>query len=172
MSRTFEELATREIDGLYQGALFLTAGDEDDAENLLLDTLGRSFNRFRASQDVEDISRWLEGRLVSTFLETHPRDARAGRPAAPLERIPTHSHEIFAGLDAPGLHMAAAAVPWAARAALWLVLLRRWPYADASDVMGVDEGVLKDLLRYRHTLMGAILGGLSGKAGARRASGA
>jgi DNA-directed RNA polymerase specialized sigma24 family protein len=172
MSRTFEELATPEIDGLYHGALFLTAGDEDDAEGLLLDTLGRSFNQFRTPQDVEDIRRWLEGRLVATFMEAHSRDARVSRPVRPLERAPTNGPEIFAGLDAPGLHMAAGAVPWAARAALWLVLLRRWRYADASTVMGVDEEVLKDLLSYRHTLMGAILGGLGGKSEARRASGA
>ena len=110
--------------------------------------------------------------MVSTFMETHFRDGRVSRPAAPMERTRARRPEIFAGLDAPGLHTAAGAVPWAARAALWLVLLRRWRYADASTVMGVDEEVLKDLLGYRHTLMGAILGGLSGKAEAPRASGA
>lgn len=170
MSRTFEELATREIDGLYQGALFLTAGNEEQAEELLLDTLGRSFNRFHTTPRVEDIARWLEGRLVSTFMETHPRDARATGPAAP-SGMAAGATDVFAGLDASGLHMAAASVPWVARAALWLVLLRRWNYADTSDVMGVDERVLKDLLRYRHTLMGAILGRPGGKAEARRASG-
>lgn len=172
MSRTFEELATREIDGLYQGALFLTAGDEEHAEDLLLDTVRGSFSRFRTTQSVEDIGRLLEGQLVSTFMETHPRDVRAAGLEGPPARLAAGSHDAFAGLDASRLYVAAASVPWAARAALWLVLLRRWAYADASHVMGVDERVLKDLLRYRHTLMGVILGRASHEVGARRASGA
>ena len=67
--------------------------------------------------------------------------------------------------------MAAAAVPWPARAALWLVLLRRWSYADAAGLMEVDREMLKTLLRYRDTLMGAILGGGKSRSGARWTSG-
>jgi DNA-directed RNA polymerase specialized sigma24 family protein len=171
MSKTFEELATQEIDGLYQGALFLTAGDEGEAEQLLIDTLGRSFHQFAASDTVEDIRRWLEGRLVSTFLEHRvgieepaPRRNRpSGQPGAKA---------AFGALDGKALHLAAATVPWGARVALWLVLLQRWSYADASAAMGVSSDVLRNLLEYRHTLMGAILGSNTGNAGARRLSGA
>ena len=170
MSKTFEQLATREIDGLYQGALFLTAGDVTKAEQLLIDTLGRSFHRFQASDTVEDIRRWLEGRLISTFVEHR---VRTEEPAPRRSRSlgEAGARAAFESLDGKGLHLAAATVPWGARAALWLVLLRRWSYADASAAMGVSAEVLGNLLEYRHTLMGAILGSNTGNAGARRLSG-
>ena len=94
-----------------------------------------------------------------------PAPRRSHRPGQPGARA------AFGALDGKGLNLAAAAVPWGARAALWLVLLRRWSYADASATIGVTADVLKDLLEYRHTLMGAILGSNTGNAGARRLSG-
>ena len=169
MAHTFEELATGELDGLYQGALFLTAGDERRAESLLVEALGRSFRAFSASDSLEDIRRWLEGKLVATYIARNIGRARGTEPAPwPGDRV---DPRVFDQLDAQGLHAAAAAVPWAARAALWLVLLRRWPYDDASLAMGVERQDLKDLLRHRHTLMGAILGGKGGRPGTRWAAG-
>jgi DNA-directed RNA polymerase specialized sigma24 family protein len=159
MSQTFEELATNEIDGLYQGALFLAAGDEVEAEQLLIETLGRSFSRFHAGDATDDIRRWLEGKMVSTFMESHSRDVTPTHHGPGAVRLQASHESAFASLDAQGLHSAAAEVPWAARAALWLVLLRRWKYDDASDAMGIGRPILKNLLEYRHTLVGAILGG-------------
>lgn len=172
MSHTFEELATRELDGLYNGALFLSAGDAEGAEDLLLDALSRSFHQFRSRNGADEIGRWLEGKLVATFVARHDgSETAAGLRPERIER-PSVTAEVFDALDGRGLTLAAASVPWTARAALWLVLLRRWSYADAAQVMGIDREILKDLLRYRDTLMSAILGGGNGRTRGRKATGA
>ena len=168
MSQTFEELATRELDSLYQGALFLTAGDESEAEQLLVETLGASFRRFHSDDSLDDVGTWLEGRMASAFMAGHMGGPHKG--TAPTPTGPGFDPSAFAALDAAGLNSAAATVPWAARAALWLVLLRRWTYAAASEALGVDQAVLRDLLEYRHTLMGAILGGKRRRTGVCRSS--
>jgi DNA-directed RNA polymerase specialized sigma24 family protein len=48
-------------------------------------------------------------------------------------------------------------MPPLARAAIWLVVFRRWPYGDASIVLGTDVDGVKDLLRYRQVLMTAVV---------------
>lgn len=166
MAHTFEELATGELDGLYQGALFLSAGDEDQAESLLTDMLARSFQAFGTADSVDDITRWLEGKLVLTFLDRGLERLEAPKAASRMpERL---DPSVFDALDARGLHAAAAAVPALARVALWLVLLRRWAYDEASEVLGLGRDGLQDLLRHRHTLMAAILGGTRGGVGRGR----
>ena len=47
MHRTFEEFAGQHIDSLFQAALFLNAGKEPPAEDLLLWTLIGAFQEFR-----------------------------------------------------------------------------------------------------------------------------
>ena len=43
MARTFEELATPELDALYQGALFLSGGEPSGAEYLVVEAVTLSF---------------------------------------------------------------------------------------------------------------------------------
>ena len=112
----------------------------------------------------------LSGRLVATHMTRAPGGAVAtpsipGSPSGPFDA------SVFEQLDARGLHRAAGSVPHAARAALWLVLLRRWSYDDACSVMGVGREDLADLLRYRHTLVSAVLS-RKGKGSRRRGAGA
>ena len=57
MHQTFEEFAGRYIDGLYQGALFLNAGEELSAEDLVLWTLTGAVQAFRR---IEASAIWLE----------------------------------------------------------------------------------------------------------------
>lgn len=161
MSETFEELAGREVDGLFQGALFLRAGDERAAEDLLLWTLTRAFHAFREQGGGERPDRWLEGRLVHEFLAL-PRSPGGAR-AAPAE--PTNRAGEVAPVDPDALYRAAAEVPPRARAALWLVVLRRWTYEAAAGSLRTSIGELKDLLRYRHTLMSAVLKPRNGRNG-------
>ncbi len=157
MPHTFEELATRELDGLYQGALFLSGGREGDAESLLVSALARSFHLYGTVDAEDDLGRWLEGKLVATHMTRAP-DQEAIRPSDPGSRPGSFDARVFEELDARGLNRAAGSVPHAARAALWLVLLRRWSYDDAAGVMKVDRETLADLLRFRHTLVSAVLG--------------
>lgn len=161
--QTFEELATAEVDHLYQGALFLSGGDEEAAEGLLLWTLTRSFHAYRSADEVIDATRWLEGRLVDEFLSASNAaglDADEAWPESP-ERQMRQGGEI----DSRALAVAAARVPFRARAALWLVVLRRWKYQDAAHTLGVSGEEVKNLLRYRDALVGAALGGAGERSG-------
>ena len=45
------------------------------------------------------------------------------------------------------------------RAALWLVMLQRWEYAEAAMVLGVQRDDLLELLRHRDTLVSGVMRG-------------
>ncbi len=154
MSKTFEEMASRELDSLYQGALFLSGGDVRFAERLLVDTMTNSFREHGRGAVEESIAIWMEAQLVRQFLnaaDAGPRPLRRG--------VETALSDAFEGLEADTLFTAAASLPFWPRAAVWLVLLRRWSYADAGDALDVDRDVLDDLLRYRDVLMTEVLRG-------------
>ncbi|GMR12286.1 MAG: hypothetical protein BMS9Abin29_0475 [Gemmatimonadota bacterium] len=154
MSHTFEELAGSEVDGLFQGALFLQAGDEAAAEDLLVWTLTKAFHGFRETGGGESPDQWLEGRLVHEFLALLPNSSAAPQVhTADLNRRLQRVGSVDPGV----LHKAAGQVPARARAALWLVVLRRWTYDEASAALHTNTEELKDLLRFRHTLMSAVL---------------
>ena len=154
MSRTFEELAGPELNNLYRGALFLTAGDEIAAEELLVDTLTGAFVRGTPSSDASSPA-WLEGELASTFVAAN--GAQEVHPPRPIQRRPQSVLAAFDDVGASALLAAAGAVPPRPRAALWLVMLQRWEYADAADALGVDRGELVMLLRHRDTLVAGVL---------------
>lgn len=155
--QTFEEVATTEVDHLYRGALFLSGGDEDAAEALLLWTLTRAFHAYRSAQEVGDAARWLEGRLVGEFISASnaagldANEAWPGSQEPPTRRV--------GKVDSRALAFAAGRVPFRARAALWLVVLRRWKYEDVARTLGVSGDDVKNLLKYRDALVGAALGG-------------
>lgn len=161
--QTFEEVATAEVDHLYRGALFLSGGDEEAAEGLLLWTLTRSFHAFRAAKGVSDAARWLEGRLVDEFV------AASKAAGVDVDEVwmasPDRPRRQVGNVDARALAVAAARIPFRARAALWLVVLRRWKYEDAARSLGVSGSELKNLLKYRDALVGAVISGPSERNG-------
>ncbi len=169
MTRTFEELAGQELDALYQGALFLSGGNARGAETLLVQSITAAFEEYPYEIQISSVERRLEARLVRSFLK-HV----TGGPPAPSQANPgrvTLPPGSFDGLDSRQLFRAAGAVPAWPRAALWLVLLRRWSYAEAASAMGLERDALVDLLRYRDALIQAVLGsshrstGLMGRGG-------
>jgi len=146
MSAEYEERVENELDALYRGALFLTAGNEQDAEWLLLDTVGGD----QAGDDGDAGSaRWFEARLAQLFLGSTVAPAPASPEWTDVAPIPALGRE--------DLFRASAAVPTWARAALWLVLLRGWSYRDASAALGVSIETLRRMLDYRHLLVQEIL---------------
>ena len=48
-------------------------------------------------------------------------------------------------------------MPPLARAAIWLVVFRRWSYGEACTLVETDVEGLKDLLRYRQVLLTAVV---------------
>ena len=155
MARTFEEIAGSELDALYQGALFLAGGSAKGAERLIVEAVTLAFDEHVPDSTVPEARRWLEARLVRAFFrnvqsgpnQLHPDTARRTR---------LHP-DVFDSLDAEALHKAAALLPARPRAALWLVLLRRWSYAEAAGLIGVDESDVPVLLSYRDILVQELL---------------
>jgi DNA-directed RNA polymerase specialized sigma24 family protein len=156
MSQTFEEMAGPELDALYQGALFLSGGDAPGAEHLLIEAVTLAFKEHAADTEPDEIERWLEVRLVRSFLR-HMHEEPTVLPAATLERIAL-APGTFDSMTPGKLFSAARDLPGWPRAALWLVLLRRWNYEDAAAAMDVDVAVLDVLLGYRDVLMQSMLG--------------
>jgi len=160
--QTFEEFTGRHIDGLYHGALFLTGGEEPPAEDLVLWTLTGAFHEFRHIENVSAAAEWIEGKLVELFLAraaSGSGDDGSTEVDGSSVDVPS-SHEPFSGtveIDSEALFRAGAKMPPLARAAIWLVVFRRWPYGDASIVLGTDVDGVKDLLRYRQVLMTAVV---------------
>lgn len=159
MSRTFEELAGEELDALYQGALFLAAGEGRRAEELLVEALESAFREHVRAPEETSSRRRLERRLVQSFLRREGADAAV----AEAPRVRSRPRGPVPVLGAGGLFRAAGALPAAPRAALWLVMLRRWGYGEAAETLGVGKEQLKALLEYRHVLMAEAM-----KSGSRR----
>lgn len=162
----FEELAARELDGLYAGALFLTAGDAGAAERLLTSTLVDAASVYFGPMAARDPCRWLDGRLITEFLATQPRLADGLRAPAPLlASTPPAPRGWLPHMDTPAFCRLAEALPPVARAAVWLVALRRWHYDDAATMVGVTRDELVELLRYRDVLLAALVTPTAHRAG-------
>jgi DNA-directed RNA polymerase specialized sigma24 family protein len=155
MSRTFEEVAGGELDALYQGALFLAGGNPHGAEPLLVETVSLAFKEHAVDMEAGVVQRWLEARLVRAFLR-NVKDGPQHLPEDTALRV-SLDPDTFESLGSDELFSAAAVLPAWPRAALWLVLLRRWSYHDAASAMGVDEGSMDGLLRYRDVLLAEML---------------
>lgn len=143
------------MDALYQGALFLSCGDAGTAEDLVVDTVMLAFQEHAAESDPERTRRWFEARLVRAFLRRSERSVQSA-PVAAVERTKLDP-DAFEGLGSDDLFEAASILPPGPRAALWLVLLRRWGHHDAARVLGVDDAKLQRLLEYRDLLMKRLL---------------
>jgi DNA-directed RNA polymerase specialized sigma24 family protein len=162
MRETLEEFTGRHIDGLYHGALFLNGGEEPLAEDLVLWTLTGAFHEFRQIEEASALERWIEGKLVEVFLaRTVSGDDGSTDGDGFLVDAATNDGLSSGALaiDPDALFGAAAKMPPLARAAIWLVLFRRWHYGEASSVLGTDVDGLKDLLRYRQVLVSAVVRG-------------
>ena len=174
MNQTFEEFVGPHIDRLYHGALFLNAGEEPPAEDLVLWTLTGAFHEFRRIDEGSASEEWLEGKLVGAFLAR----AAAGSTdddsgvTPPATELP--SHKPYTGaveIDSEALFRAGADIPALARAAIWLVVFRRWSYGEAFGVLNTDLDGLKDLLQYRQVLLAAVVQGSVDQDGTDRGGG-
>jgi DNA-directed RNA polymerase specialized sigma24 family protein len=161
MSRTFEELAGDELDALYQGALFLSGGNARGAESLLVEAVTLAFEEHATDTDHAAVQRWLEARLVRSFLR-HLREGPTQLPESTARRVALDP-ATFESLGSRELFAAAAALPAWPRAALWLVLLRRWSYLDAAAAMDIDAGSIEELLGYRDVLLQEMMSSSRGR---------
>ncbi len=152
MTKALEELVIEELDTLYRGALFLSAGDRGNADELLHDTAIAAYRS--GARDGKLVgSQPLERMMIRCFREQNApgvvplKQAKRGSPPSGWD----------GNLTPSALFRAAGAVPPAARAALWLVVIRRWSYEDAATLLGIDQEGLKALLAYRDAFMSAAM---------------
>jgi DNA-directed RNA polymerase specialized sigma24 family protein len=153
MARAFEELTGEGLDTLYQGALFLTGGHREDAEHLLVEALTLAYRQSRGEEDPIAL-RWLEARLVRAFLG---RASDSDTVAPPASGAAGLDSSVLEEIGPEAMFLAAGTLPPMSRAALWLVLVQRWSYADAADAVDITTERLRDLLRYRDALLEALL---------------
>ena len=168
MHQTFEEFVGRHMDALYHGALFLHAGEEAPAEDLVLWTVTGAIQAFRRVEGGEAKERWLERKLVEAYLaragwnstdrgspEVFSDDNPSTADASTAD--PTHVGSEVVEIDSEALFRSVATLPHVARAAIWLVLFRRWRYEEACDVLGTDLAGLKNMLQGRYVLLTAVV---------------
>lgn len=162
MSHDFEKVAVQEIDDLYRQALFLRAGDEAEAERLLLDALSRAFRILRQERPDGDPRRWFQRRMIRDFL-SRANQTEAVRPAlrwpwrGPFSALEFDAKPGPEGVDADALFRAAGRLPSPARAAIWLVVFARWSYAEAAEALGTSLDEFRELLAYRHGFMADVM---------------
>lgn len=156
----FEAGLLEELDGLWQAATFLQCGDAEEAETLLVRAMA-SAARGHAAKEPGRPSAPLEPHLIRMFLDgvrsrseetvVRPGVSPGQAPGPPDRQIPPNGSATNADREIPvaALHAAAASMPPSARAAIWLVLIRRWSYDDATALLGVDPGDLRELLRFQ-----------------------
>jgi DNA-directed RNA polymerase specialized sigma24 family protein len=162
MHETFEEFVGRYLDDLYRGALFLNGGEASRAEDLVLWTVTGAFQAFRRI-DGGATERWLDRKLVEAFLvragwdPTDPGSLEAFSGDVPATPDLTDTASGVLEIDPEALFRSAVKLPHVARAAIWLVLLRRWRYEEACDVLKTDVAGLKALLQGRHVLLTAVM---------------
>ncbi|MDT8368868.1 MAG: hypothetical protein RQ745_06645 [Longimicrobiales bacterium] len=153
MQKAIEELITDELDTLYRGALFLCGGDGTRAEDLLQRTAAAAY-RSGVGGGGSDDPHPLERLMVQQFVRDAGRPAPMG-PSTPVERPAQPAS--FGTMTPDRLHRAAARLPALARAALWLILLRRWSYADAARALGMDRDGLLTTLLWRDAFVAALV---------------
>lgn len=166
MSLTFEEHVSEELDTLFAGAVFLCGGDRERAETLVVDTVRTASTEFPGRARESSVSRWLEGLLAGTAWSTGGGDVDEVTP-------PRSAPDLAGDIDARTLEgmvwedmvRAAAEIPQGPRVALWLVLLRRWPYDAAEEMMGIGRGTLRELLSYRSDFLQGLLTNASDEIG-------
>ncbi|MFQ5690518.1 MAG: RNA polymerase sigma factor [Gemmatimonadota bacterium] len=189
MHETFEEKVSQALDALFDGATLL-AGDERRAEELVVSIVVHASRRWSAVGDAEagGFLKWIVGRLVRQYLEyAEERDkgrdgdgeaTRHERPGfeavAPVERaglgeatvdglLPRLEALEDSSPDELGrlIRRCMRELPGEERAAMWLVDVMEFSYAEAARALKVDRRNLRErLFRARRELQARVAIGL------------
>jgi RNA polymerase sigma-70 factor, ECF subfamily len=134
------------------------AGQRDDADDLVQDTLERAWSRLHLWRGVADMRAWLFGIMHNLHVDgarrprigTVPLDDDDEHGQAAELQVPPAQHERLALLD---LQSALDALPIEQKEVLLLVGLEDMSYADAARTLGVPIGtVMSRLSRGRERL--------------------
>lgn len=164
---TFEEGVGRALDDLYAGARLLTR-DRGGAESLVIETVTGAFRARSRAPDADRFTKWIVGRMVRLHLELSegdevpPRDDGGGR-GGDRERTPDALEGLLRRLgaleaeDPDGLARLIRSelqeLPLVDRAAVWLVTVLGFTYAEAASALGVGLSEVREhLFRGRDAL--------------------
>ncbi len=163
MPGTMDEQLLSELDTLWQMALFLEGGDEAGAEALLAGLLGDVVREMDGRQEPAMADDLFERALLRRFFEEAPPVSTIQGDGSMVARV------VGDGLSLQSLLDEVDRLPKRARAALWLVLVRRRSSDAAGVILDIDESHLRELLRYRDTFMTRVLTRTAGRTRAERA---
>ena len=139
------------------------AGQRDDADDLVQDTLERAWSRLHLWRGVADMRAWLFGIMHNLHVDgarrprigTVPLDDDEHGQAAELQVAPAQ-HERLALLD---LQSALDALPIEQKEVLLLVGLEDMSYADAARTLGVPIGTVTSRLSRGRERLRALMDG-------------
>jgi RNA polymerase sigma-70 factor (ECF subfamily) len=137
------------------------AGQRDDADDLVQDTLERAWSRLHLWRGVADMRAWLFGIMHNLHVDRARRQRIATVPFdadgdAREPQVAPAQHDRLAVLD---LQSALDALPIEQKEVLLLVGLEDMSYADAARTLGVPIGtVMSRLARGRARLRALIEG--------------
>jgi hypothetical protein len=143
MTRTIEDQVSLELDTLWQAALFLAGGEPRGAQSLLVDTVEAASDYHVGAAAMDGADDAVERFMVRRFFDRTPWLPRGGA-RRPVRCFPD---------DVEALLRSAGSLPPRSRAALWLVVIRRKPYRDGAEILGVDREELRRLLEHRDALV-------------------
>lgn len=155
MENEFEELIERGLGQLYSAALFMSGGVEPRAEDRVVEALAEAASHWLTPSEAGGLS-WLEERVVLLCVERE-RQGRASRSGPAAASVGALDPAALPNVSRDRFYRAAAELPPPARAAVWLVMFRRRPYADVAALLNISRDELRDMLTYRETLISVLL---------------
>lgn len=175
-----EETVSAVLDTLFDGAVLL-AGDPVRAEALVVDATSGACDEYARAHDSRDFSTWIITRMIHRWFDAHgvnslpaPADDGYGRGAPSLTNIITdlgRLEEQSTGVLEVLVRRAMSELPLGQRAALWLVNVVGFSYADAARAVRSERARLVETLyaarrSLQYLLAAALRSGAQADAGA------
>jgi RNA polymerase sigma-70 factor (ECF subfamily) len=163
---TFEKEMTAQLDALYAFGLKLTRS-QDDAEDLVSETVVRALDKWRQYQPGTNLRAWLFTILYHVFVsrkrrvekrEVHPSDDRDGWSAFDIVGESDPEGDFFNSFIDEQVTEAIDALPDEYREAVVLSDVHDLRYSEIAEILGVPEGTVKSrLFRARRMLQKKLL---------------
>lgn len=157
VEHAFEEIVSNELRRLYSAALFMCGGNIARAQAGVVEALGHAATDY-SGPCLENAPEWLEDRVVLFLLGTETGERRPTQTSYGKVAPILHGSAL-ARVDADQFYRAASQLPTLARAAVWLVMFSRRPYADVAGLLGISRGELLELLQSRNAFLAVLLRG-------------
>jgi RNA polymerase sigma-70 factor, ECF subfamily len=153
--RAFAALYQRHTTYLYRLALRLTAGDDDEAQDLVHDAWVRSVQRLGGFEWRAQLRTWLAGFVVTLWRE---RQRDVSRDVS-LEELPSGDDASWSNAAARvDIERALAQLPPGFREVLILHDVEGFTHEDIADLLGVKPGTSKSQLSRARAAMRRLLG--------------